>query len=190
MATSTTTPVRPPRRTGVTGRWIRVAVLAAVAGLVVAGVVYWLLDPDANPAGPPPATPTAGGLVTVIVHPPAGPPRIWQVLRADTTPLIVHGLMGVHDPDLGGHHGMLFEFSRPVTLTFWMKATPLPLTIAFFDASGAMESRTITMAPCGDSDACPHYAASGPYLYALEAPRGTLAPLGLVAGSRIEVPDP
>jgi len=187
---STTNPARPPRRTGVVGRWIRVAVLAVLAGLVLAGLVYWLLDRDVNPAGHRPVTPATGGLVTVIVYPPAGPPRTWQVIRADTTPLIVHGLMGVHDRNLGGHHGMLFEFSRPVTLSFWMKATPLPLSIAFFGASGTMQARTINMAPCGDSEACPHYAASGPYLFALEAPQGTLASLGLVAGSRIEVPDP
>jgi len=176
--------------TSLSSRWRSVAALAVAAGLLVAGLVYWPPGGAAAPTSDQSLAAQGYALVTITITPPSRPPHTWRVWQADTTAKIEHGLMGVHDPNLGGHHGMLFEFSRPVTLTFWMKATPLPLSIAFFDASGAMENRTITMAPCGDSDACPHYAASGPYLYALEAPQGSLASLGLVAGSRIEVPDP
>src|SRR5690606_17166645 len=33
-------------------------------------------------------------------------------------------------------HGMLFVFEQETTQCFWMKNTPLPLTIAFIDAQG------------------------------------------------------
>ena len=36
--------------------------------------------------------------------------------------------------DLQGYDGMLFKFSSDYTGAFYMKDTPLPLSIAFFDA--------------------------------------------------------
>ena len=33
-------------------------------------------------------------------------------------------------------HGMLFVFERPEPLSFWMKNTFIPLSIAFLDANG------------------------------------------------------
>ncbi len=44
------------------------------------------------------------------------------------------GLM--HRESLPAGHGMLFIFPREKVLTFWMKDTPLPLSIAFADAGG------------------------------------------------------
>jgi len=99
------------------------------------------------------------------------------------------GLMDVTDPDLGGRAGMLFRFPTEVSTTFWMKDTPLPLSIAWFDASGMFVS-SADMQPCPAGERrCPSYSAKGPYRTAIEVPLGGLEPLGLVEGSRIAIGD-
>lgn len=81
---------------------------------------------------------------------------------------------------------MLFAFDRDTSGGFWMRNTPMPLSIAFFAADGALVS-TAAMAPCGDRADCPSYAAAGAYRYALEVPRGDLDGLGVLAtGATIE----
>ena len=102
-------------------------------------------------------------------------------LLAETSAQQEQGLM--NRTDLAGFDGMLFVFASPVTYGFWMKDTPLPLSIAFFDASGRFVSST-DMAPCiGRGDSCPSYAAAGAYKFALEVAQGGLGALGIGPGS-------
>jgi len=69
--------------------------------------------------------------------------------------------------EMGRDEGMLFVFPEEEPLSFWMKNTHLPLSIAFLDAKGVilniedMEPRTET----------PH-RSKGPARYALEMNRG------------------
>ncbi|MBK9179941.1 MAG: DUF192 domain-containing protein [Acidimicrobiales bacterium] len=91
--------------------------------------------------------------------------------------------MGV--TDLGEWGGMLFSFPEDVSGGFWMKDTPLPLSIAFFDASGRFVSAT-DMPTCPDGD-CPLHGAAAPYRLALEVPDGGLGPLGAGPGSTLRV---
>lgn len=112
--------------------------------------------------------------------------RALCVLLAATTELREQGLMHVTDRSLGDHSGMLFSFPTDTAGSFWMRNTPMPLSIAFFDASGLLVS-TADMAPCGDSSTCPTYAAAGAYRYALEVPKGRLPRLGITKGSRLRV---
>lgn len=86
--------------------------------------------------------------------------------------------------DLSGHVGMVFTFPSPVTATFWMRSTPLPLSIAFFDAEGRYVSEA-DMAPCGAEGDCPSYAAAAPYRYALEVRQGDLDDLGVGPGATL-----
>ena len=181
-------PIQPNRSAG--RPWMVLVALAVLVGTIVGLTVSSHSAHGAATRDLGSGTSARRGLVALVVHPPTGPIRIWRVLRADTTPSIEHGLMGVTDPSLGGHHGVLFLFARPVAVGFWMKDTPLPLTVAFFSADGVMQDPTIDMTPCGDSDNCPRYTARKPYLYALEVPQHQLRVLGLVPGSRITVPDP
>ena len=97
------------------------------------------------------------------------------------------GLMGV--TDLGGADGMVFRYSSPVATQFWMRDTVMPLSIAFFAADGSFVSAT-DMEPCltGPADACARYAAAGPYVNAIEVPKGGLEALLMTPGSELELP--
>lgn len=70
--------------------------------------------------------------------------------------------------------GMLFVFPRDTTGAFWMKNTLVPLTIAFFDASGK-RVRKLSMTPCR-RDPCPLYEPRRRYRFALELPAGDRRP--------------
>src|SRR5262245_38707607 len=64
--------------------------------------------------------------------------------------------------------GMLFVFPSPSSAAFWMKNTPIPLKIVFFDAYGR-QVRTMRMTPC-TKDPCSVYDPGKPYRFALELP--------------------
>ena len=109
---------------------------------------------------------------------------------ADTTAERERGLMGVTDPNLGGHPGMLFRFTAPTTTGFWMKDTLLPLSVAWFDAAGRFIDQS-DMVPCPSGAAsCPVSRPSGAYTEAIEVPQGRLADLGIERGSTIAVGGP
>jgi len=173
-------------------------VLAIVVGLIVA---IALDHDDGDRAGPDPATrttsgrmPLAGfGEVAATVRTTGSDDRTGVsvapalcLLLAGSAAQRQQGLMRVTDRTLGGYDGMLFSFAEETTGSFWMRGTPMPLSIAFFDADGGLVSST-DMAPCGDSPACRTYAADGPYRYALEVPKGRLPALGVADGATLEV---
>lgn len=96
------------------------------------------------------------------------------------------GLMFV--TDLGPADGMAFVYDSPHTGRFWMRNTPLPLSIAFFDDDGVYLD-DFDMEPCGDSDTCLRYRTPDDFLVAVEAPQGELAALGIAPGSVLELSD-
>jgi hypothetical protein len=92
------------------------------------------------------------------------------------------GLMEV--TDLRGYQGMVFVWDADSSGGFWMRDTPMALSIAFFAADGAYVG-SYDMEPCGDSSRCRVYPAPGTYRFALEVGRGGLATLGVGPGSRL-----
>lgn len=80
--------------------------------------------------------------------------------------------------------GMIFIFSEPRQLHFWMKNTLVPLDILYFDDEGTFVSRT-TMVPCME-DPCPFYSSQGPSQYALEVNAGEPVTLEVGNGWKIE----
>lgn len=98
-----------------------------------------------------------------------------HIIRADianTQQSRSAGLM--NSPGLCANCGMLFIFPKPGKYNFWMKDTPLPLSIAFIDANGSilniaeMEANTLQS-----------HSSQDQTLYALEMNKGWFAEHGV-----------
>lgn len=98
-----------------------------------------------------------------------------QAEVASTQAELEHGLMG--RASLPENHGMLFVFNRAAPWCFWMKDTPLPLSIAFIGADGTIASID-DMQPFTDTVHCP----PRPILYALEMRQGWFRQAGITDG--------
>lgn len=110
------------------------------------------------------------------------------LLSATTPEQRERGLMEVTDPELGGYDGMLFEYPTPIEGGFWMRNTPMPLSIAYFDEVGSL-IEALDMEPCDDSANCPTYPSSAPFQFALEAFQGDLVDMAVRPGSTITIND-
>ena len=88
------------------------------------------------------------------------------------------GLM--HRSSLAPNGGMLFVFDAPGAYCMWMKNTPLPLSVAFIDAAGAIVNIE-DMQPHTEQSHC----AARPAAYALEMRQGWFAARGIRAGERL-----
>jgi uncharacterized protein len=181
-------------------RGARHAVLVALAAATLAAGCSSAstADPSATPAteAASATSPSSASSGTSLVAPDGFPTGTLTVTRADGTveQLTVHvadtpalrqkGLMAVTDPALGGRDAMVFVFAGDSTSAFWMKDTPLPLSIAWFRTDGSYVDQA-DMDPCSEGTRCPTFGASGAYRYAIEVPLGGLEALGLVEGSTI-----
>lgn len=77
-------------------------------------------------------------------------------------------------------HGMLFVFSEPQPLAFWMKNTYVPLSIAFIGADGRIVNID-DMAPRTENT----HPSRGLALYALEMKKGWFAERGIGPGDAV-----
>ncbi len=78
--------------------------------------------------------------------------------------------------------GMLFVFPNDQNLSFWMRNTQLPLSIAFIDAN----QRILNIEDMQALDDQNFHLSQGPARYALEVNQGWFATYGVKAGDRIE----
>lgn len=109
----------------------------------------------------------------------AGKPIAVEVARTDAER--ERGLMG--RTRLGQSEGMIFVFDRDEHLEFWMKDTPLPLSIAFISAEGKiLEIRD--MQPFDTRTIRSRLSAR----YALEMNQGAFQRLGIVEGDVVTFP--
>ncbi|QGG96875.1 DUF192 domain-containing protein [Actinomarinicola tropica] len=106
------------------------------------------------------------------------------VLVADDGGLRSQGMMGV--TDLDGFDGMVFAYAGTSSGGYWMRDTPMPLTIAWIGVDGRVVA-TADMEPCLDRGAdCPSYEPGAEYRWAIEVPQGQLEAFGLGAGGRVD----
>jgi len=89
------------------------------------------------------------------------------------------GLM--HRFSLPPDHGMLYVFEQVRPLSFWMRNTYIPLSIAFIDANGRIVNIE-EMAPQNDRSTW----SAGPALYALEMRKGWFAQKGIKPGAIVQ----
>ncbi|MCA3748442.1 MAG: DUF192 domain-containing protein [Rubrobacter sp.] len=86
---------------------------------------------------------------------------------------------------LGEDRGMLFVFDRERRLSFWMRNTLIPLSIAYIDSEGRIVDIQ-DMKPLDDDP--PHYVSAEPAMYALEVNRGFFEERGVEVGDTVELP--
>jgi uncharacterized protein len=139
-----------------------IVLISALAGLVAC------VGGDDRPARPP-STVTFDGSGAVL-----------YVEVADDTEERRRGLMGVHH--LPDDQGMAFVFEQPVTTGFWMRDTPIPLSIAFVDEDQRVVGLK-EMEPCA-AEPCPSYGVDEPYVMAIEANAGWFEEHDIGVGDR------
>ncbi|MEY2449454.1 MAG: uncharacterized protein QOH79_2930 [Acidimicrobiaceae bacterium] len=171
-----------------------IALLRWVIGVVlVFGLIGCVVKGADNPPDPYVSAPSQGpasrtrlvgfGETRVTVH--SGDKLLmWCLLLAANNQQRSRGLMEVKDRTLGGYDGMLFRYDTDVTESFWMRNTPMPLSIAYITSNGQIIT-TADMEPCSDSPDCRDYPPAGPYRFTIEVPQGNLGKLGLVPGATI-----
>jgi len=106
---------------------------------------------------------------------------------ADTPETRAKGLMG--RKTLPPNTGMLFVFDTPQRLSFWMKDTPIPLSIAFFDEERKLiETLDMEVSP-DQKQPTPSYWSSEPALYALEVSKDWFREKGIEPGEEFSFLD-
>jgi len=84
---------------------------------------------------------------------------------------------------LGQDEGMLFVYEREEILSFWMKNTPLPLSIAFIDQQG----KIVDIQDMEPFSLRTHFSAR-PAQYALEVNKGWFQRNGINVGDLVKFP--
>jgi uncharacterized membrane protein (UPF0127 family) len=121
-------------------------------------------------------------VAAVLIEKPTGSVLLHAQL-ADTQQRRLQGLMGRRS--LPADAGMVFLFFSPTHAPFYMKDTTIPLSIAFFDASGKI-IEIDNMDPCRSAP-CPLYRPPDPYRGALEVNQGAFARWHVTVGDRVIV---
>ena len=106
-----------------------------------------------------------------------------EVEVADDTDEMTRGLMG--RTALAEDAGMLFVYPNERELSFWMRDTLIPLSIAFMDGEGRIVDIQDMMAL---DDEPPHYTSAEPARYALEVNEGFFDERGVEVGDRAKLP--
>lgn len=79
--------------------------------------------------------------------------------------------------------GMLFVFDTDQRVSFWMKNTSLPLSLAYLASDGTI-LQVLDLAPFSEEPR----PSERSIRYALEVPQGWFAKVGLKPGDRFEIP--
>lgn len=108
----------------------------------------------------------------------AKPVRVQLAVRE---PEMVIGLMGRRD--LGRDEGMLFVYRKPQQMSFWMRNTPTPLDIGFFNRDGMLEE----IYPMHPFDETPVRSRSTLMSLALEMNQGWFRENGIKPGAHLDV---
>jgi uncharacterized membrane protein (UPF0127 family) len=102
-----------------------------------------------------------------------------QAEVADESDERTAGLMGREA--LGDGQGMLFVFREPQAMSFWMRDTLVPLSIAYINAAGVIRE----IHDLQPLDETPARSAFRDLLYALEVPQGWFHKNKILPGDRI-----
>jgi uncharacterized membrane protein (UPF0127 family) len=171
---------------------VKVWKIVVVLALLLTGCSGPQADPDTQSQRIPQAfgttavgkEETTSGLRTLVIDASGGKKVEVRVEVADDLAEQAKGLMD--RTTLGVNRGMFFVYPEERELSFWMKNTLIPLSIAFIDS----ERRIIDiqdMKPLDDEP--PSYVSAEPAQYALEVNQGFFEKGGVKVGDRVELPE-
>lgn len=135
----------------------------------------------AGSTGAPSTGVSRASLQTLAIDASNGETVRLQVEIADSDAERQRGLM--ERTALGQDRGMLFVFDGEQQLSFWMKNTLIPLSVAYIDSEG----RIIDIQDMQPLDETSHPSAE-PAQYALEVNQGYFAEHGVEVGDTAELP--
>lgn len=121
-------------------------------------------------------------LPTVTIDASGGEEVEVSVEVAETDAERQRGLM--ERTELAEERGMLFVFEEEQELSFWMRNTLIPLSIAYVDSDG----RIVDIQDMEPLDESGHPSAE-PAQYALEVNQGFFEERGVEVGDRVELPE-
>jgi len=142
------------------------------------------LQASGTPAAQKDTTSGPSGLQTLTIHTSGGDEVEVRVEIADNFFEQTRGLM--YRKELGEDRGMLFVYPQERELSYWMKNTRIPLSIAYIDSERRIVD-ILDMKPLDDEP--PHYVSSEPVRYALEVNQGFFEKRGVEEGNRVELPE-
>ena len=126
-------------------------------------------------------TSASSGLSTLTILASNGKKVGVNVEIATTTAELEKGLM--NRTAMGEDHGMLFVFPVEQQLSFWMKDTLIPLSVAFIDSNG----RIVDIQDMQPQDLTNHNSVE-PAKYALEVNQGFFEKRGVKVGDEVVLP--
>lgn len=129
-------------------------------------------------------TSASSDLSTLVIETSGGEQVEVRVEVADNVVEQAKGLM--YRKELGEDRGMLFVYPAERELSYWMKNTYIPLSIAYIDSEGRIVD-ILDMKPLDDKP--PHYRSSEPAQYALEVNQGFFEREGVKEGDHAELPE-
>ncbi|NRB08617.1 MAG: DUF192 domain-containing protein [Richelia sp.] len=88
-------------------------------------------------------------------------------------------------PALADDRGMLFPFSPPQPVSFWMKNVPVPLDMVFI-YQDTIKAIAASVPPCKNAP-CPGYGPNTPINSVIELRAGRAAELGLKEGDKVAI---
>ena len=156
------------------------AIILVLLSLLLVGCASGSSDTGGGSTG---TTTTASELRTVTIDASGGKEVEVRVEVADTEPEHQLGLMG--RTALPEDRGMLFVFDKEQELSFWMKDTLIPLSVAFMDSEGRIVDIQ-DMKPLDDDP--PHYVSAEPAQYALEVNQGFFEEHEIKVGDSARLP--
>jgi hypothetical protein len=86
--------------------------------------------------------------------------------------------------DLGTNDGMIFVYEKPQSMSYWMRNTPTPLDIGFFDAEGTL----LEIYPLLPFDETPVKSRTDRLKFAVEMNQGWFRDNGVRPGAKLDIP--
>lgn len=119
-------------------------------------------------------------VITLTATPVGGRRHTFRVEVARSEPEQARGLM--FRTQMGADEGMIFPYSPPQGVSFWMKNTVIPLDIIFIGADHRVLNIAANAVPYSEES----LPSAGPVIGVLELNGGRAKELGIVAGTLIQ----